>query len=284
MIWAVTAIFMLVGHAYANPELEAVKKMIAESQDTSNVNGYKVDIKEVETDGYREEALIIDGKEILRGYRLHLDSKQTVGKDTVVLGWQYNEGNSCEGSSFLVVVNKDEAPKLFGPIETCIITLFELGENSVTFETPHNPGLTQEKWRWTADKGIVSLGEQELPPSDQSGWGALTGKTIDTPWETFNNVEINDQIKSLLGNDYKQYRQIISGVGSGTYKNGNYLGSSCTPHMCSEQEAIIYLDRKSKKVFAAFKMEGQKIKVFPSVKSWPKGARQELSKWSKKFN
>ncbi|OYR18280.1 hypothetical protein [Brucella thiophenivorans] len=269
--------------AYADAGLEAAKKIVAEMNNTGEVSGYKVEVKEVETDGYQEEALLFDGKEVLRGYRIALIGKHAIGTDTGLFGKVLHDGNSCESSPFLVYVDKHKKVTPYGPIETCLDTVFQIDENTVTFETQDIPGLGQEKWQWTTEKGIVPLGKTDFVSRDQSHWGAVRGKTIDNPWDAINNITINDAIKSILGENYKEYTEILSSVGSGKHKGHNYIGISCTAHMCNEEGALLILDGKNEKVFAAYKTRDQKIQVFPNAKSWPKNFRQELASWSKKF-
>lgn len=270
--------------AHADAGLEAAKKIVVEMNNTGEVSGYKVEVKEVETDGYQEEALLFDGKEVLRGYRIVLVGKHQIGSENGLFGKVLHDGNSCESSPFLVFVDKDKKPTAYGPIETCLDTVFEIEGNTVTFETQDIPGQGQEKWQWTAAKGIVPLGKTDFVPRDNMAWAAVEIQTIDNPWDALDNILINDHIKTLLGKDYKPYTEILSGVGSGKYKNGNYIGVSCTAHMCKEEGALLILDKKNKKVFAAYRPKDQKIKVFPEVKTWSKNFRQELASWSKKFN
>ncbi len=134
-----------------------------------------------------------------------------------------------------------------GPLDSCAYITHEVVNDKVVFSSPNLPGKGQDKWEWTAEAGLKSKGTTEFKASDSSGWNALREQAISYPWDVFSNIEISDQIKQLLGGDFDKYQEILTGVGSGEYLNGDYSGQSCTPHSCTFEEAIIFLSYSDKR-------------------------------------
>jgi len=230
-----------------------------------------------------EDVLKIDGREMHRNSIILFDEMTTVSGIPIIIGTSSAGGNACDGSPFVLSLPIDGKAKLDGPLDSCAYITHEVVNDKIVFSSPNLPGKGQDKWEWTAEDGLKSIGTTEFKASDSSGWNALREQVISNPWDVFDNVEISAQIKQLLGSDFDKFQTILTGVGSGEYARGDYFGQSCTPHSCTLEEAIIFLSYSDRKVYAAYKLNGQKIKVFPVVKEWPDKAKAELRSWASKW-
>lgn len=247
--------------------------------DIGKINGHEITLTEQDY----EKILKVDGREMHRNAIILFEDLTTVSGVQIIIGSSSGGGNACDASPFVLSVPIDGKARLDGPIVSCASVSHDIENDKVIFSTPNLPGKGQDKWEWTAETGLKSIGTTEFKASDSSGWNALREQAISYPWDVFSNIEISGQIKQLLGSDFAKYQEILTGVGSGEYLNGDYSGQSCTPHSCTFEEAIIYLSYSDKKVYAAYKIDGQKIKVFPVVKEWPEKAKVILRNWSSKW-
>lgn len=251
----------------------------AQAIEIGKINGHSISLGEQDY----EKILKIDGREMHRNAIILFDEMTTVSGVPIIIGSSSGGGNACDGSPFVISLPIDGKARLDGPIDSCASVSHNVENDMVIFSTPNLPGKGQDKWEWTAAEGMKSAGSVAFKASDNSGWNALREQTIRYPWDAFNNVEINRQIRQLLGSDFDKYQVILTGVATGAYKNGDFVGHSCTPHSCTFEEAIIFLSYNDRKVYAAFKPDGQTIKVFPVVTEWPDKAKAELRSWASKW-
>jgi hypothetical protein len=47
------------------------------------------------------------------------------------------------------------------------------------------------------------------------------------------------------------------------------MAQSCTPHMCTEEEAIVSVSLADREIYLAWKPSREKIVVRPPVATWP---------------
>lgn len=251
----------------------------AQAIDIGKISGHEISLTEQDY----ERILKVDGREMHRNAIILFYEVTTVAGIPIIVGSSSAGGNACDGSPFVISFPEDGKPRLDGPIDSCASVSYKIDQGKVVFLSPNIPGKGQDKWEWTAIEGMKSSGTIAYKATDTSGWNALREQSIQYPWDAFNNVEISGQIKQLLGPDLDKFQGILTGIATGSYQNGDFIGHACTPHSCTVEEAIIFLSYADKKVYAAFKPDGQKIKVFPIVKEWPEKAKSELRSWSKKW-
>lgn len=96
-------------------------------------------------------------------------------------------------------------------------------------------------------------------------------------------AEVAAEINRLAGADKTLVNDILLGVGSAEFKGDLFVGTACSRHMCMDQEAVVVADLASRTVYLAWKPSGQKIKVNPTVKTWPEKAKAELRQWAAKW-
>lgn len=229
---------------------------------------------------YPERTLKVDDRELHRNALLLFDGLFIVDGVPALIGSSSNGGNACDGTPFVVSFPPGGRPRFDGPIEACAYIGQEVSDERILFSTNNIPGQGREQWAWTPADGMKELGVAAFVPDDKSGWQALRERSFEHPSDALKNADIAATIKSLLGADFEAFQAIITGTGSGEFKSDDYIGRTCTPHMCREQEALLFLSAKDRRAYAAWKPHQKKIIVHPPVKQWPEKAKQELRAWA----
>lgn len=251
----------------------------AEAIDVESLFGHTVRIE----GEYPERALKIDDRELHRNAILLFDELIIVGGVPVLIGSSSNGGNACDGTPFVVSFPPSGNPRFDGPIEACANIGHQVLPDKIMFSTNNVPGQGREQWSWTPAEGLKELGVTAFVAEDKSGWPALRERSFQHPSDALKNAEIGEALKSLLGADFEAFQEIITGTGGGEFKSDDYVGTTCTPHMCREQEALLFLSAKDRQAFAAWKPYEKKVVVRPPVKQWPEKAKQELRAWAEKW-
>lgn len=232
---------------------------------------------------YPELALKIDGRELHRNAIFHFDELIIVNGVPALIGSSSDGGNACDGAPFVVSFPPGSKPRFDGPIETCAYIKHEVFEDRIVFSTNNIPGKGQEQWSWTPADGLKELGVVPFVAEDNSGWQVLRERSFQHPSDALGNAEIAQTLKALLGSDFNAFQEIVTGTGAGEFKSDDYVATTCTPHMCREQEALLFLSAKDRRAFAAWKPYEQKIIVHPPVNQWPEKAKRELRLWAEKW-
>ncbi len=115
---------------------------------------------------------------------------------------------------------------------------------------------------------------------DSLSWTQLRERTITHPSELNKFNVVRNQIEQLAGPDYKFVEQLLDGVGSVKFEGDLLVATSCQPHNCVSVAAVTIVDISNRQVFLAWRPEGKKIEVRPSLKQWSDDQRVELKKWA----
>jgi hypothetical protein len=230
-----------------------------------------------------EQVLSIDGRNVLKDATLTIDDVRVISGIPTVIGSSSPGGNSCNSSPFVVSFPVDGNPRVDGPVESCYPVNADVQTDKIVFSTRALPNTPGQTWTWTPKDGLAKSADQQFVADSSKGWSALREKTATHPSDLLSYGEIAAQINGLLGTEKDFYSDIILGVGSGSFEGDYFVGSSCTRHMCSEQEALLVAGVQEKKVFLAWKPSGEKIMVRPPVKEWPDRAKSALREWAAKW-
>lgn len=230
-----------------------------------------------------EVSLEIDGRSVLKDAIISISQVAVVAGVPTLIGESSTGGNACDGSPFVISFPADGMPRLDGPIDACASLSVDLKADRLEFYSAPLPGRDGERWAWTPAEGLKTLSAVGFTPDANKGWNSLRERTLQHPGNVFEYGEIGRQIDSLLGADKPIFLGIIVGVGGGEFKGDDYVGTSCTPHMCDSTGAIVYLSTKDRKAYVAWKPDGKKIVVRPEVKQWPEKPRHELKAWAEKW-
>jgi hypothetical protein len=241
--------------------------------------GHKVEV--VKQDD--ELALTVDGSRLLANAYLMIEEMAVVGNVPVAIGSSSNGGNACPGDRFVLSFSPGAVPRLDGQPDDCVgLEVENKGDHLLFFSQPI-PGRAGVQWSWTAPDGFKPLADVAFTPNAATGWDALRDHKAAHPAELFSNAAVAKEIYALLGADKEQYERSITGVGSGSFDGDVFTGMACTPHMCTEEEAILVADIDSRTVYLAWKPFNKKIIVRPPVKQWPDKARAALKDWAAKW-
>lgn len=232
---------------------------------------------------YPEMSLKIDGRELHRNAILSITDVAVVDGVPVLIGSSSNGGNACDGTPFVVSLPPSGEPRIDGPLDVCSAINYEIGASEIAFSTNNVPGKGRERWLWKPGSGMTKLVNEEFRPTAGTGWDALRARTFEHPGDVFQNAEIGVELSRLLGPRLSEFQEIIIGTGSGRCLGDDFVGSACTRHMCGEQEAMLFLDARTRTAYVAWKPFEEKIVVYPAVKGWPEKARRELKQWADKW-
>jgi hypothetical protein len=125
--------------------------------------------------------------------------------------------------------------------------------------------------------------EFAFKPDENTGWEILRERQLNHPGQLLFNGVISALLKSMVGARFDEYQRALNGVGSGEFENDDWYAQSCTPHMCTDEEVIVFLSGHDRKVFTAWKPPGEKILVWPVLNEWPEKAKSHLRAWAKKW-
>lgn len=242
--------------------------------------GHQVTITKGDDDQYR---LKVDEREVLKNYYIDIEEVHVVGGTPVAVGTSSGGGNACASAPFVISFPEGQRARLDGPLDSCMPVNVGFSDDKLSFSTtpqPNNPG---QKWEWNASAGFHEIDGDVFVADKSKGWDQLRERSVTHPASLLGYAEVAAEINRLAGSDKTLVNDILTGVGSGEFKGDLFVGTVCTPHMCSYQEAIVIADLRSRTVYLAWKPSGQKIKVSPPVKAWREKAKAELREWSAKW-
>lgn len=227
--------------------------------------------------------LQIDGRTVVNDAIISFSQVTLVAGVPTIVGERSSGGNACDGSPFVISFPDGGTPKVDGPIDSCDTVTLETKPDRLEFSTKPLPGRDGERWSWTPSEGLKALPNVAFSADASKGWANIRERTLGHPADVFKYQEVAQQLDDLLGADKTLFESIIVGVGDGKFQGDDYVGTSCAPHMCDSTGAIIYLSTADRKVFVAWKPDGQKIVVRPDVKQWPEKPRHELKEWAERW-
>lgn len=230
-----------------------------------------------------EEHLTVEGRELLKNRYVSIDEIGIVGNVPVIIGSSSQGGNACEGATFVVSFPHGGAARLDGPLDECTGMGADLKGDHIEFSTAAIPGRDGKRWTWTPDGSFQEAGTTTFRADESKGWAQLRERQVGHPSDLLDYAEINRRVSQLAGPDKTLVFRILTGVGSGGFKGDWFVGQSCTPHMCTEEEAIVAASLSDRQLFLAWKPQGKKIVVRPPVKDWPEKAKAALREWAAKW-
>lgn|GEM_PF-4076760 len=219
---------------------------------------------------------------VLENDRISLKSILTVANTPILIGFS-GGFYTCDDAPFIVTLRKDGLATLDRPIATCRTTEMEVLETGLIFTTTPTPGTPGGVWSWTPKEGFKKGDDIAYVP-EHMGWEDLREGAITHPTDVFRYREIAEQADELLGVEREVFLELLSGPGSGHFTNGHYLGEACMAHNCTRAGAMIYLDPDIKRVFLAWKPDGQATEIVPEFIYWPNAAQSAFVEWEAQYN
>lgn len=244
------------------------------ADETLTVAGHEIVISD---DGKGAATLAVDGTVLHENGVIYLDpGQQDLGGLTVVTGAAGSGGNACNAAPFVLALPEGEAAQFYGPVDSCAYLLPSVEAETLVFKSDPLPGYPGEVWVWTPGKGFAAGAAVGFVGSE--GWEAFDSLAGAHPAEALKITPVLEALKAGLGPDYPLFAERISDLGSGDLTAGGYLGQACIKFTCDEDWALLYLDRASQGVFAAWAVAGTaEPKLWPADRSlWPAEALAAL--------
>lgn len=230
-----------------------------------------------------ERTLEVAGRTLLRDGIIVINEIERIGGTTVLIGVAGSGGNACDVSHFVLSLAPRREPRLDGPVEACGSRLVSVGDDGVVFEKPAIAGRDGQRWRWTDENGLQSLGKTAHIPARSDGWAALRERRMDHPFSLFDLADISDDIAKLVGGGIDDVRVALSGPGSGRFEGDLFIGQACRQASCGEVEALVVAEIPKRRIFVAHKPANRSIAAYPRVEDWPPQARSALRNWARKW-
>lgn len=218
----------------------------------------------VTSDGIWSATLAVDGVVLHENGLIFLDPEvQDLGGLAVVTGVAGAGGNACNAPPFVLALPEGAPPQFFGPVDSCAHLVPSVEAETLIFASAPLPGYPGEVWVWTPGKGFAAGEPVDFAAS--LGWEAFDTLAETHPADALAIAPVLEALQAGLGPDYPVFAERISDLGSGDLTPEGYLGRACIKFTCDDDWALLYLDRASQGVFAAWAVTGD-----PAPRHWPK--------------
>ena len=128
------------------------------------------------------------------------------------------------------------------------------------------PTATQiqtQKSNQTQSSSAIVPNPLPLPPNPQTSQPVDLSKYVGKhPKDVFEEKEITEKFKALLGKDYKQFIGNLEVSSSLELKGDFYVGEGCAPHSCSIDESAFVINKVNGVVHAIILVEGKEMYFF----------------------
>jgi hypothetical protein len=247
---------------------------IARAENAVTVAGHEI---VVTGEGFGEAGLQVDGVVLHENGVIYLDPVvQDLGGLAVVTGAAGSGGNACNAAPFVLALPDGGAPQFYGPVESCAYLLPVVEAETLVFASDALPGYPGEVWVWTPGKGFAAGASRDFVAT--AGWDAFDSLADAHPADALAIAPALAALQAGLGPDYPVFAERISDLGSGDLTPMGYLGRACIKFTCDDDWALLYLDRESQGVFAAWAVAGTaEPRLWPADRGlWPEEARAAL--------
>lgn len=247
---------------------------MASAEEALTVAGHQI---VVTGDGFGTAGLEVDGIVLHENGVIYLDPLvQDLGGLAVVTGAAGSGGNACNAAPFVLALPEGGEPEFYGPVESCAYLLPVVEAEALVFASDPLPGYPGEVWIWTPGTGFAP-GEARAFAGTE-GWEAFDSLAGAHPADALKITPVLEALEAGLGPDYPVFAERISDLGSGDLTTTGYLGQACIKASCYDDWALLYLDRETQGVFAAWAVTGAaEPRLWPADRSlWPQEALAAL--------
>jgi hypothetical protein len=220
--------------------------------------------------GIWSATLVVDGVTLHENGLIFLDPQvQDLGGLAVVTGVAGAGGNACNAPPFVLALPEGAPPQFFGPVDSCAHLVPVVEAETLVFASAPLPGYPGEVWVWTPGKGFAAGEPVDFAAS--LGWEAFDTLAETHPADALAIAPVLEALQAGLGPDYPAFAERISDLGSGDLTPEGYLGQACIKFTCDANWALLYLQRETQGVFAAWVVEGDPVQhLWPADKTlWP---------------
>ncbi len=145
-------------------------------------------------------------------------------------------------------------------------------------------GLNGWLYHWTANGGLEEPGEIAFAPKAGTGWAHARDLIGRHPSVIFDNEEIARALISLLGEDFDALKyDILVASEMEEVAPDMIVGQGCLPQACTDAEALVALDIRHRRVYAAISDGDLGLRIYPAEAKWPQILRTSLHVWRATF-
>jgi hypothetical protein len=248
---------------------------------TRQLFGHTVEIKPLEPDN--EEALFIDGKQVLKNQIISLDETGQIGPTPFAIGNSSAGGNACDGSPFVIRFVVNEPVRIDGPLDSCWEVKHKIERDRIVFEVPASPTGDGQRWIWTP-VGLTPVETLKFKVAAK-GWDARRRGAIYHPVDLLGYRELAQALKKTVSEArYEDLKRLMSGPDKVHYDRNMFYGEACQAHACGgDTEIFIAIDFAARRVVVAMKDSDKAPVIIPAEADWPPAAKEELENWLDKW-
>ncbi len=248
----------------------------------TNLFGHSIEIRTVPPDD--EEALFVDGKQMLQNQIIDLGDNGQIGSTSFAIGSSSGGGNTCDASPFVLRFAANEPVRIDGPLNNCSPVEHKIEKDHVTFESPALPTMEGARWIWTAN-GFGPEQSLAFKPVKNKGWDALRRGAIHHPLDLLGHADLAEQLRKEVSDArYEDFKRLVSGPGHAQYDSGLFIGEACQAHMCDDTAVLIVIDPAAKRIAVAMKDEDKPLLIVPGEAEWPAAAKPALQNWRRTWS
>jgi hypothetical protein len=215
---------------------------------------------------------------------LFLGDEEDKGAEHVRLRHRSAGGNACESSYFVLSFPRGEAPRIDGPLDSCLPSSYRVGNDSILVDVKPTSTAEGRRWTWAPQGGFSPPEIIAFVPSRADGWNAMRSRTIDHPTRLLSYADsaslVTERVPARLRD---AIQRIAAGPGIVQYRDGVAVAFACQAHSCDDTTLLIAADIPSRRVFVAIKDSSGPPSINPSFAQWPPAAGAEVAKFREKF-
>ena len=145
-------------------------------------------------------------------------------------------------------------------------------------------GLDGWLYHWTANGGLEEPREIAFAPKLGTGWAHAHDLIGRHPSQIFENEEISNALRLLVGEDFDALKyDILVASEIEEVAPDTIVGHGCLPQACAYAEALVALDIRHRRVYAAIYDEDRGLRTYPAEAEWPQVLRTSLHLWRATF-
>ena len=222
---------------------------------------------------------------VAEDFYVHIQRVFSAGLEGTAVLEVADGGNACAALYEIVFVAASgdiTSTDKFGDCSTVSSTTGDAKELRVRFDPV--AGLDGWLYHWTAAGGLEEPSEIAFAPKAGTGWAHARDLIGRHPSLIFDNAEISRALRLLVGEDFDALKyDILVASGMEEVAPDMIVGHGCLPHACTNAEALVALDIRHRRVYAAIYDGDLRLRIYPSEAKWPPVLRTSLHLWSATF-
>ncbi len=218
-------------------------------------------------------------------FDVHVERVFSAGPEGTAVLAVANGGNECAALYEIVFVAADGDIAKSDEFGDCF-SVSSISGNARELHLQFDPvaGLDGWRYRWTADGGLEEPSRIAFAPKAGTGWAHARDLIGRYPSLILDNEEISRALMLLLGEEFDAFKyDILAASEMEEVAPDLIVGHGCLPQECTYAEALVALDIRHRRVYAAIYAEDGRLRVYPPEAEWPRLLRNSLHLWRAEF-